>query len=568
MDKIAESLTTSYRALLLLCAVILLVVYANGTDDLPRKHAYDAVTDMQQDHRRLVEEFADQADDAYGKQLKQAAGSNKHLLAFVEASRFVPGRATFFWSVADRQGKPTGQQGSMVMDLDPKRVSVSQLYQMRLLHSYGAYIPAIEFDQKDLAAKLGKLMRSMGQSGFIEVYAEPDTCLLVARPNPLPADIPEPLGYPVACKQVGNLPPSYHSSGFWRDETLSPETQGELTRRWNLRAVYAAPDLKIMGDREAAAASDEVKIFDLEIKRELFSIIGPFIVVIVILQMLANTSVAARAAKEGLAAEEFKAMKTSPWFGSFNGGARWFMLASLVGVPPFVGFELARQSTPPHYLDELLTRPDHFASIFAAYGLGVAAPAAFAFVCWFWNVRLLQSVPSGRRAAASWGALIMSPFGAAFVALTLHDPWRLMLLVAYTAIGLVAVVAICSPGGAAVSPNGKRVIVSLSVLEAFFLYMASVIILFFKRPDWLMTVMTLIVGIHFLVAAFFTPLPKLGAAGPGALLILLAIAGFFIPASLGIAVPALTALMSGAMVCFDWREKCAQPAAAPPEQGE
>lgn len=131
----------------------------------------------------------------------------------------------------------------------------------------------------------------------------------------------------------------------------------------------------------------------------------------------------------------------------------------------------------------------------------------------------------------AWGALIMSFFGAFFVALTMYWQWHVLgaglalPFAGFALIGLAAAYVIRLPGHS-ITPSEKaqRAITWSSIAEAIGLFLASNVVVNLHHPELLLPAMALVVGLHFLPIAFaatFPPFYLLGSA-----LILVAIAGF------------------------------------------
>jgi hypothetical protein len=168
-------------------------------------------------------------------------------------------------------------------------------------------------------------------------------------------------------------------------------------------------------------------------------------------------------------------------------------------------------------------------------------------------------------AMGSWGAMIMSFFGAMFVALTLYWQWHVTGLalaipfIAFAAIALAAVYVIRLPGAGIVpSERAERAIMWSSIAEGIGLFLASEIVINLHRPELLLPAMALVVGLHFLpiaYAAAFRPFYLLGTA-----LVLAAFAGFVVRAPAGGAIAgiaAASALWIAAIIAVrrDWRAK-------------
>lgn len=150
---------------------------------------------------------------------------------------------------------------------------------------------------------------------------------------------------------------------------------------------------------------------------------------------------------------------------------------------------------------------------------------------------------------SAWGALIMSFFGAVFVALTLY--WQLHLtgailalpFLGFAAIALAAAVVIRRPGtGITLPQKAEKAILWATIGEGVGLFLAANIVINLHREELLLPAMALVVGLHFLpigIAAAFRPFLLLGGA-----LILAAVAGFLLGAPLGGEVAGLAAALS------------------------
>jgi hypothetical protein len=179
--------------------------------------------------------------------------------------------------------------------------------------------------------------------------------------------------------------------------------------------------------------------------------------------------------------------------------------------------------------------------------------------------RTIGSIKIGEPSVGAWGALIMSFFGAVFVALTLYWQWHLsgitlaLPFLGFVLIGLAASYVIRAPGkGIKPSPKEERAIMWSSIGEGIGLFLAANIVVNKHRPDLLLPSMALVVGLHFLPIAFaagFRPFYVLGTA-----LIFAAIMGFIVEAPAGGKVAGLMAagalwLASGIAVRRDWLAK-------------
>jgi hypothetical protein len=146
----------------------------------------------------------------------------------------------------------------------------------------------------------------------------------------------------------------------------------------------------------------------------------------------------------------------------------------------------------------------------------------------------------------SWGAIIMSFFGAFFASLTLYWQFGILdatLLIPFMGFAMIGVAAICvlrNPGkGITASGKAERAIMWSSTAEGIGLFLASNIVINLHRAELLLPAMALVVGAHFIPiarAAAFPPFYALGAA-----LITAALIGFVVPAPLGGAISGLMA---------------------------
>jgi hypothetical protein len=146
----------------------------------------------------------------------------------------------------------------------------------------------------------------------------------------------------------------------------------------------------------------------------------------------------------------------------------------------------------------------------------------------------------------AWGAIIMSFFGAVFVALTMYWQWHLTgpalaaPLIGFAAIGLAAAWIIRLPGEAIVpSPAAERAIMWSSVGEGVGLFVAANLVVNLHQPWLMMPAVALVVGLHFLpiaYAASFRPFYLLGSV-----LIAAALVGIAVPAPLGGGIAGLAA---------------------------
>jgi len=134
----------------------------------------------------------------------------------------------------------------------------------------------------------------------------------------------------------------------------------------------------------------------------------------------------------------------------------------------------------------------------------------------------------------SRSAIIMSFFGAVFVALTLAWQWHVsgsalvLPFLVFTFIGFAALYALRQPGsGIILSSRAKRTFIWASTGEGIGIFLAINIVMNMHRPDWCLPAMAFVVGLHFLPVAYGTGLRAyyiLGAA-----LITVASIGFAMP---------------------------------------
>lgn len=163
------------------------------------------------------------------------------------------------------------------------------------------------------------------------------------------------------------------------------------------------------------------------------------------------------------------------------------------------------------------------------------------------------------------GAVVFGFFGAVFAAMTLSLQWHWSGLVLALPFGVFLCIAICAgwllrqPGeGFVPTPRTRRVMMWSSIGESLALFVATTLVANSPHPEWLLPVIALIVGLHFLPIAYsaaFLPLYALGVT-----LILAAVAGVVAPAPLGgeIAgsVSALGLWTAGALALRrDWRAR-------------
>lgn len=150
---------------------------------------------------------------------------------------------------------------------------------------------------------------------------------------------------------------------------------------------------------------------------------------------------------------------------------------------------------------------------------------------------------------SAWGALIMSFFGALFVALTLY--WQMHLtgavlalpFLGFALIALAAAAVIRRPGtGITLPAKAEKAIMWATIGEGVGLFLVANLVINLHRQDLLLPAMALVVGLHFIpigIAAAFRPFLLLGGA-----LILAAVAGFLVSAPLGGEVAGLAAALS------------------------
>lgn len=141
----------------------------------------------------------------------------------------------------------------------------------------------------------------------------------------------------------------------------------------------------------------------------------------------------------------------------------------------------------------------------------------------------------------SWGALIMSFFGAFFASMTLYwqfDESGLKLVLPFIVFGIIACFAvhvIRQPGdGIAPSERARKVISWSSIGEGVGLFLASNIVMNFHHPEFLMPVMALVVGLHFIPVAYAAPFSPFYTLG--GVLIFVGLIGFVLGAPLGSAI--------------------------------
>ncbi|WP_418610153.1 hypothetical protein [Gluconobacter cerinus] len=141
----------------------------------------------------------------------------------------------------------------------------------------------------------------------------------------------------------------------------------------------------------------------------------------------------------------------------------------------------------------------------------------------------------------SWGALIMSFFGAFFASMTLYwqfDESGLKLVLPFIVFGIIAffAVRVIRQRGDGITPSErtKKVISWSSIGEGVGFFLASNIVMNFHHPEFLMPVMALVVGLHFIPIAYaarFLPFYTLSGV-----LIFFALIRFVLGAPLGSAI--------------------------------
>lgn len=134
----------------------------------------------------------------------------------------------------------------------------------------------------------------------------------------------------------------------------------------------------------------------------------------------------------------------------------------------------------------------------------------------------------------SRGAIIMSFFGAVFLALALAWQWQvsgpalILPFLVFAFIGAAALHVLRQLGGGNVlSSRARRTLLWASTGEGIGIFIAINIVMNLHRPEWRLPAMALVVGLHFLPIAYgagFRTFYVLGAA-----LIAVALAGFALP---------------------------------------
>lgn len=114
------------------------------------------------------------------------------------------------------------------------------------------------------------------------------------------------------------------------------------------------------------------------------------------------------------------------------------------------------------------------------------------------------------------GAIVMCFFGAVFASLTLllQLGWNGLSLglpfLAFAGIAVAATIAIRLPGDGFAKPEGSgRVMFWSSVGEGIALFLAGNILPDLGHTELLLPVMAIVVGLHFLPIAYFSPFPPL-----------------------------------------------------------
>lgn len=109
----------------------------------------------------------------------------------------------------------------------------------------------------------------------------------------------------------------------------------------------------------------------------------------------------------------------------------------------------------------------------------------------------------------SRGAIIMSSFGAVFLASTFAWNWHvsgpalILPFLVSVAIAVAAVYVLRQPGsGNVLSARAKRTLVWASTGEGIGIFVAINIVTNLHRPEWRLPAMVLVVGLHFLPIAY------------------------------------------------------------------
>lgn len=138
----------------------------------------------------------------------------------------------------------------------------------------------------------------------------------------------------------------------------------------------------------------------------------------------------------------------------------------------------------------------------------------------------------------SWGAIVMSFFGAFFASMTLY--WQFGILgtalaipfIGFAVIGLAAFYVLRKPGdGIMPSAKAERAIMWSSVGEGIGLFLASNVVMNSHHAELLLPAMALVVGAHFIPIAFAAPFKPFYVLA--AVLIFAALIGFVVGAPLG-----------------------------------
>ncbi len=136
------------------------------------------------------------------------------------------------------------------------------------------------------------------------------------------------------------------------------------------------------------------------------------------------------------------------------------------------------------------------------------------------------------------GAIILSFFGAVLIALALNEGllWSgamlLLPFIGFAVLGLPAVRLARSAAPFARSPDARRLWMWSTIGEGVGIFVAIQIVVNMGRPEWQLPALAAIVGLHFfpLAKAFEAP----GYSLLGAILLLVALAGFLTPPPMGI----------------------------------
>ena len=140
----------------------------------------------------------------------------------------------------------------------------------------------------------------------------------------------------------------------------------------------------------------------------------------------------------------------------------------------------------------------------------------------------------------SRAAYILGFFGAVFGALTLSSVWHWsgpVLLLPFGGFLVLAVAARRAGDGLAnvtFSPTARAVLIWSTLAELLAIVVGIQIVMKYSRPDLVIPVIALAVGLHFLPIGRGVPQPRFTLLGIG--LIVLAIAGFLLPPPVNMAV--------------------------------